>query len=574
MRLARRKGEAHLASAFTFLPAAILVALSAPAGCSDDVVKAGIAKGCTLNSHCQNGLVCSSGLCHEQCAQTLDCPAGQRCVQSESANVCQLAEEATCHLNSECTPPLVCAVDLQCRNECNTSVDCLEGQECAEHVCAEPNEVNADGRLIGNPNLGSGAAGAGGSGDVEAGGSPTGGTAGAGGSDSMGEGGTGEGGTLGLGGSEATAGAGGSGNPVGDGGAAGSGAGSGGCIEALFGDYMLRTDGGLLFVDDSFAQQPILLRSSGLPLSDVVEVMQGWTHGCAVRSDQTVWCWPSTPSGNNLRGELGDGTQDDAPIYRASQVLVSSGTPLTSATTVPATPGTWPDSSCAIRSDNTLWCWGNTSYLLNDGASQDSVYATQVTSNGSEPFASVLDLGLSYLFACALVDGSSANEVWCWGNNSVGQLGSGNMTPEPYPIQVTGIATPTSVAVMDETACALDGDQVRCWGYNDSGEAGVNNFTHPLYNPTLVKLQNGTALAGVTAIAGGLGDGCALRADTSLWCWGQSLQSYAAPYQIDLAPVIDVVALGTPSFSPRFLTGDGTYHIGTTAIEPNCGSLE
>jgi hypothetical protein len=104
--------------------------------------------GCALNSDCAMGLVCTFGLCHSACTVNNDCPAGQLCVRATAPvdggtvvdggtlNVCQLPKESTCVYNSQCTP-LVCARDEKCRNECQTSVDCVDPQVCTDSkVCA------------------------------------------------------------------------------------------------------------------------------------------------------------------------------------------------------------------------------------------------------------------------------------------------------------------------------------------------------------------------------------------------------------------------------------------------------
>jgi hypothetical protein len=160
MSLAWLKLDVVLGSIGKLAAASLLITTLGLTGCGDDPVKAGVAKGCTLNSDCNGGLVCSFGLCHQECEQTTDCPANQRCVKTDASNVCQLADESQCHFNTDCADPLVCAIDLQCRNQCNGKADCLEGQECADHVCAEPAEVADDGGLKGA--VGAGGDGAGG----------------------------------------------------------------------------------------------------------------------------------------------------------------------------------------------------------------------------------------------------------------------------------------------------------------------------------------------------------------------------------------------------------------------------
>ena len=164
--------------------AGLLVSTLGLSGCGDDPAKAGVAKGCTLNSECNGGLVCSFGLCHQECKTSDDCPSSQRCVKTDDSNVCQLDEEAKCHFKSDCQEPLVCAVDLQCRNQCQKDLDCLKGQLCADGVCADPPEVNEDGGLKGA--VGTGGAGGEGPGPSKGGSSGSGGTSNVGGDDAGG----------------------------------------------------------------------------------------------------------------------------------------------------------------------------------------------------------------------------------------------------------------------------------------------------------------------------------------------------------------------------------------------------
>ncbi len=169
MSLAWLKVNVVLGSIGKLAAASLLLATLGLTGCGNDAVKSGVAKGCTLNSDCNGGLVCSFGLCHQECQETTDCPAAQRCVQSEKSNVCQLTNEAQCHFNTDCANPLVCAIDLQCRNQCQGDADCLRGQKCADSVCAEPAEVTEGGGLKGAM-TGAGGEGGGGNGPSGVGG--------------------------------------------------------------------------------------------------------------------------------------------------------------------------------------------------------------------------------------------------------------------------------------------------------------------------------------------------------------------------------------------------------------------
>jgi alpha-tubulin suppressor-like RCC1 family protein len=73
--------------------------------------------------------------------------------------------------------------------------------------------------------------------------------------------------------------------------------------------------------------------------------------------------------------------------------------------------------------------------------------------------------------ACATrTDGT----LWCWGGNAYGQLGSGDRTDSPNPIRETGAATTWSALSAGLTAtCAMKSDAgLWCWGDNTYGQLG------------------------------------------------------------------------------------------------------
>ncbi len=122
----------------------IVVSVWLAGGCSEKKIDVG--GSCVLNSDCNQGLVCSWGKCHEPCHKSVDCPAGQSCVQTNSGPVCQLPAEADCR-KAACSGALVCASDLQCRSGCVTAADCTNGQLCVGNVCADPGDLELNGQL-------------------------------------------------------------------------------------------------------------------------------------------------------------------------------------------------------------------------------------------------------------------------------------------------------------------------------------------------------------------------------------------------------------------------------------------
>lgn len=117
-------------------------------GCEDESALALLGDGCRIATDCDEGLRCIGARCHAPCATSKDCPGEARCVADEERRLhCQLDPSATCAFDSECPVGLVCAVDGRCRNECRADRDCVSGQRCVSAVCAEPEELEASGRL-------------------------------------------------------------------------------------------------------------------------------------------------------------------------------------------------------------------------------------------------------------------------------------------------------------------------------------------------------------------------------------------------------------------------------------------
>src|SRR5262245_20559043 len=102
-------------------------------------------------------------------------------------------------------------------------------------------------------------------------------------------------------------------------------------------------------IDTGVRRDPVAGRRSavslpGSPLEAVTAMAAGLRRACALRLDETVWCW-----GDNRFGQLGNG----GTAASSTPVAVSG---LTNVTDVGLSGG---DHSCAVRGDGTVWCWGD-----------------------------------------------------------------------------------------------------------------------------------------------------------------------------------------------------------------------
>ena len=151
-------------------------------------------------------------------------------------------------------------------------------------------------------------------------------------------------------------------------------------------------------------------------------------------------------------------------------------------TTPQRVPGNFPftesftigrDHACALTADGAAYCWGDNSRgQLGTG---DFVAA-------STPTAVVSDVGFSQLsagpqFTCGLTTGAT---VHCWGANSYGQLGRGFVSEsEPVPESMPGMAgiEELGVGAGEHVCVTAAGLHTYCWGRNDSGQLGDGTTT-------------------------------------------------------------------------------------------------
>ena len=124
--------------------------------------------------------------------------------------------------------------------------------------------------------------------------------------------------------------------------------------------------------------------------------------------------------------------------------------------------------TCATRADHTLWCWGrNASGELGVGNSVGPVLAPVQVGAASDWARPVLGQGTS---TCALkVNG----DLYCWGTGSYGQLGLGSLSSLNTPQKVPSMAAWARVSLGNEHACGIGADgRLSCWGASYGAQLG------------------------------------------------------------------------------------------------------
>jgi hypothetical protein len=167
---------------------------------------------------------------------------------------------------------------------------------------------------------------------------------------------------------------------------------------------------------------------------------------------------------------------------------------------------------CALNQYGTVYCWGF-NYFGQVG--------NTTTSSSSTPYWVAVPGGATSMVAgglhtCAVVQG----QVYCWGNNAFGQLGTGNTTQlnapnAPVSTSSGFISGMVQIAAGGDHTCGLRADgTLFCWGDNGNGQLGNGTQTNSY---AAIQL---TTISGVAQVTAGANSTCARKNDGSVWCWG------------------------------------------------------
>lgn len=252
---------------------------------------------------------------------------------------------------------------------------------------------------------------------------------------------------------------------------------------------------------------------------EVLAISTGMSHACAILTGGGVKCW-----GKNDYGQLGVGDFDnrgDGPNEMGAAL------PFVDLDGVPAVEiSAGVLHTCALLADNTVRCWGNAT--IGELGTGDVVIRN--TPGPAVPLGS--GLTVEHITAgsghtCALFSDKTAK---CWGFGIYGQLGNGgsvSLGDEPGEM---GDALPfvdlsEPIAELQagnfHTCARTQSGGVRCWGYNSKGELGLGD-TAVRTTPPATDLPLGAA---AVALGAGAETSCALFTSGDFKCWGWGAQA-------------------------------------------------
>ncbi|RVU41069.1 hypothetical protein EA187_19405 [Lujinxingia sediminis] len=149
---------------------------------------------------------------------------------------------------------------------------------------------------------------------------------------------------------------------------------------------------------------------------------------------------------------------------------------------------------------------------------------------------------------------NAAGELYCWGRNDYGQVGRPGLTTELSPQRVDG-RTYLAVSAGAEHTCAVeDTGDIYCWGRNDERQAGHSGASANI--PRKVGGGHDFVL-----VAAGSRHSCGVTSDDFAYCWGAN----------DRGQLGDGTTTATPSEVPAFISGGYTFAYLEAGEDFSCG---
>ncbi len=272
-------------------------------------------------------------------------------------------------------------------------------------------------------------------------------------------------------------------------------------------------------------------------MSGVTAVDGGYQYTCAVVAGGAR-CW-----GNNGAGQLGDGSN----VQKVVPVPVSGlGSGVTD---IDVGEGL----TCAVANGGAK-CWGsnNVGQLGIPTSTASSNTPVNVTGLSS----GVAAIGVGYEHACAL---ATTGGVKCWGSNTNGQLGNNTVIDSSTPVNVSGMSSGiVALAVGESHNCAITAARaVKCWGANFHGQIGNGNTT---FSPTPV---NVIGLSDVVAVGPAYDHTCAITGNGAIKCWGGNTYGQIGN---GTGPIDSLVPVDVTGFGPQTAMAPGEAVLSTKKL--------
>ncbi len=278
----------------------------------------------------------------------------------------------------------------------------------------------------------------------------------------------------------------------------------------------------------------------------VATVGERYTLGLTALGGRLPYTWTAEglPDGLGVSGDQIVGSPDESGTFVVTLTVTDRigvrGRTVSADVALTVLPAVFPDAeviavsagggqTCAILEGGALFCWGrNSEGQLGLGDLEDRLVPTLVANANVEdstvPLPPMQSVTTGYNHTCALSEGGVA---YCWGRNDYGQTGDDPSEPNltPTPLVFPDGLTFTNLDAGGNHTCAISAD---AGGYGDTAAYcwGYNVYGQ-LGGGDWVGEYSSDALhvvleMPVVAISAGGSYTCALTSNGAFWCWGSN----------------------------------------------------
>ena len=266
-----------------------------------------------------------------------------------------------------------------------------------------------------------------------------------------------------------------------------------------------------------------------LVLKGITDVVSKASHRCALKDNKDLYCW-----GYNFYGQVGNGS---------TKVATSPVKVLSNVSKVELDDGITRSSSCALKTNGDLYCWGsNFNHAAGTNSDNDELSPKKILSGVADVYK---DQGAS----CAI---KKNGDLYCWG---WGPVGDGTDENAAKPIKI--LDNVKLVRREHNYGCAIrNNGQLFCWGANYSGQLGTGGS---FGESRPVKI-----LDDVTDVSVINYRTCALKTNKDLYCWGKNPGStFSGGDKIDRSPIktlTNVIKLTQSGYKSCAITSNGNLY--------------
>ncbi len=212
-------------------------------------------------------------------------------------------------------------------------------------------------------------------------------------------------------------------------------------------------------------------------------ISAGHGSSCGISTNDKAYCW-----GYNAAGQFGIGSSNN--YFESPTAVNVSSLPVADRTFISIE--TDSQTTCGITSINNVYCWGSgPGGGIGDNTGVSRLLPTIINTTslpiGDDKFKNI-SVGADSTCAVSMND-----TLYCWGyNNAAGRLGTGDTNNQLKPVAVNVSGLPTNhrkfkkISIEGDHTCAITtNDRLYCWGDNSQGQLG-NNSTNQSMTPILV----------------------------------------------------------------------------------------